>query len=435
MGKIPLIHLKIWQIAWPVILSNMTIPLLGMVDIAVIGHGYPSEILSATAIGSMAFDVIFLAFGFLRMSTTGLIAQSPNDITILLRGLLVAVLIATILILSRHGLLNAINFIVPSTPKIQHALLSYFSIRIFAAIPSLMNFVLLGYFFGRQETKTSFVLLFLINISAIILDLILVRINQLGIQGLAIGNIIAQSFGTLVGLLIIKLQHHALKTLTKSLFDLKEVIRLLNINKDIFIRTLCLMVTLSLFTKMGNQLGSLFVAANAILLHFHHFSSYCLDGIAISCEAMVGESFAQNNYQNLIKVIKSCGQFSLIFSCLLSLFFYVFGYQIIDVLCSISKVNQIARENLYWVILMPICANFSFLLDGIFIGATWSKPMRNNMFLSTIFIFLPCVYIFQPYGNNGLWLAFFSFILSRALFLGLSLKRCLQKTKIMWTHP
>ena len=427
------INLKIWQLAWPIILSNITIPLLGMVDIAVVGHDYPSSILSSVAIGSVIFDILFLTFNFLRMSTTGLVAQCPNKPSILIRALLLALVISAVLMLLSPLIWFFIKSFMPLPKNIVSLLGYYFNLRIYSAPATLLNFVLIGYLFGKKNTKMPLIMLLVINCSAIGLDLVLVRKANMGLAGLAYANILSQTLGFIVGIILTHLRYRPFTRKIDNIFDSSNLLQFFNVNKDIFIRTICLMAAIATFTMQGSQLGQNVVAANAILLSMHHFSSYFLDGFAISCEALVGESIGQKNYKKLIKAIKYCFKFSIFVGAILSIFFALCGSIIIDCLSSHHQVITIAKSNLVWLIILPVLSVVSFLLDGVFIGATWTKPMRDTMIISSLIIFLPLTYLLKSYANNGLWLSFIIFIVCRGLFLGLCLPKQLQKFKISST--
>jgi multidrug resistance protein, MATE family len=414
---------SIWQLAWPVMLSNITIPLLGMVDIAVVGHHYPAHVLGAVAIGSMVFDVMFLAFGFLRMSTTGLVAQNPTDLSILYRALLTACLIAFILIASQHALFSMVSLVMEPTPAVQQALSDYFYLRIYASPATLGNFVILGYFFGRQNTKIPLFLLMLINLSAIGLDFIFVSYLGLGVKGLAVANIFAQTLGFVTGLRLIYIKFIKQTPCVLAIFDLDAMKRLFHLNKDIFIRTLCLMATFTYFTSAGSRLGTNVVAANAILLSMHQFMACGLDGFAIACEVMVGRAIGTKNKNYFIAAVKACGYLSLLFAVLFSVIYMLFGGYIIHWMTSLPSVIATAQTYLIWMIVLPVLSVGGFLLDGVFIGATWSKPMRNTMLFATGVVYFPSVFLFKNLGNTGLWMAFSLFMFSRGLLLMVVLAR------------
>ncbi len=409
---------RIWQLALPVILSNITLPLLGMVDIAVVGHQYPAHVLSAIAIGTLVFEVLFLLFGFLRMGTTGLVAQKPHDAAIFYRAILTSLAIACVLIILQQPLFHMACFFMDMTDAVQKTLSQYFHLRIYAAPATLGNFVLVGYFFGQQNTKAPLFLLILTNTTAILFDLLLVRGLNFGVTGLALASIISQTLGFIVGLLLALSRYQPKRPNKALLLDVHELLRLFHLNKDIFIRTLCLMATFAYFTSAGSRLGTSIVAANAILLNMHQFIACALDGFAIACEVLVGRAIGTKNKRAFQDAIKTSGLFSLAVAGLLSLFYWLMGNTIIELMTSLPQVKHTAQSYLIWIILLPLFTVGGFLLDGVFIGATWSKPMRNTMLFSTLLIYFPCVLIMRPLGNTGLWIAFCLFMLARGFSLG-----------------
>ncbi|MCH9690203.1 MAG: MATE family efflux transporter [Gammaproteobacteria bacterium] len=417
------LNLRIWKLAWPVILSNISIPAIGMVDIAVVGHDYPSDVLSAVAIGTMVFDVLFGLFMFLRMSTTGLVAQQPDKKVIVQRALLTSLIISILIISFRHYILLLITSVIPMSLSIQDLLQTYFELRVCATPAALANYVLMGYFFGKQNTRTALLMLLVINCSGIGLDFIFVKYLGMGIKGLAMANLISQIMGCVLGGYILHKRYAAFVRKNEPLLDFSALVAFFHINKDIFIRSVCLMLTIAAFTQFGAKLGPKVVAANAVLMSMHQFSAYFLDGLAISCETLVGEAVGQKNYSKLIQAIKACTLFSIGVGCGLSLILWISGRYIIDLMSSLPEVTLIAKANLVWVALLPALSVASFLLDGIFIGATWSKPMRNTMIISTFGVFFPMCLLLEKYDNKGLWIAFLSFIIARGIFLGNALSK------------
>jgi MATE family multidrug resistance protein len=292
-----------------------------MVDIAVVGHNYPAEILSTVAIGTTVFDVLFGLFIFLRMSTTGLTAQNPKKPVILQRALITALMIAALIIVLSPSLFRLICVLVPMNVNIKEGLFSYFHLRILATPAILINFVLMGYFFGQQNTKAPLMMLLLINLSAIVLDFVLVNYFRIGLKGLGYANILSQCFGSALGVI---LTHHQYKPFVKQngeLFEPSALMAFFHLNKDIFIRTLCLMISIATFTRLGAGLGPSVVAANLILMSLHQFSSYFLDGFAISCEALVGKALGRNDVKEFIAALKACFLYSILIGCALSLIY------------------------------------------------------------------------------------------------------------------
>lgn len=406
----------VFNLAWPVILSNLTIPLLGSIDIAMMGHTGSETLLASVAIGAMLFDFLFWGFGFLRMSTTGLTSQSPKDKNICLRGLVLASLFGLTVLLAQKGIFESALYFLDTSPKIDLVLSQYFHIRIFGAIPTLCNYVILGYLFGQQNTKGALHLVIITNLSAVCLDILMVYYLMLGIKGLAMASVLAQTLGMTYGLFKLHRLYGIFNPIEDPLFNTTAFKRLLSINRDIFLRTFCLLITFAVFTREGAKLGPVVVSANAILLNMQQIMGYALDGFTIACETLVGSAYGERNKAVFIKSIKACSGFCLIGAFCFSLTFFFLGDDIIALMSSLPLVQQKAHALLPWIMVLPLLSVGSFVLDGVFIGATWTKEMRNSMLISSI-IFLVSCYTFLPFKAHGLWFAFCLFMLSRFILL------------------
>ena len=412
---------KVWSLAWPIILSNSSIPLLGLVDTAMVGHLPTPNDIAAVALGTMVFDVIFWCFGFLRMSTTAISAQESDSNDIFFQSCLIGFGLGLILLLI-HPIIKSLAFqIIDIEPAVEMLFGSYFDVRIYSAIPTLLNYVIYGFFFGRQNTKIPLLLLLFTNITAMMLDYIFVWHLKLGAQGIAWANLVTQTMSALLGLIAIY-QIYLKKSfqLPRPLFTLTRTKKLFSLNTDIFIRTLLLVLTTAFFTRQSAYLGTTIVAANMILMNFQMIASYALDGFAIAAETLVGQAVGQNDQQALLKKVKACALWSILFSSLLTLFYFLFGGMLIDLQTSIPDIKATAHQYLFWIIVLPILSAPGFLFDGVFIGAAWSKQLRNAIIVSSILIFFPVWYFTQPLGNTGLWLAYVGFIVCRGLYLGYS---------------
>ena len=357
------------------------------------------------------------------MSTTGLVAQNPKDNTILQRSLMLAMVLASLIIFFQTSLYQCAIYVINPKHSIQNLLSLYFHYRIYATVPTLLNYVILGYFFGRQNTRSPLVLLLVINTSAILLDLLFVTYGGLGLKGLAIANVVAQSLGMMLGLFLIEKNYSPFRLNFSPIFNVSDIKKLFHLNKDIFIRTLCLLSTFAYFTYSGSTLGVNTVAANGILLSMHHFVSYALDGFAIACEALIGQALSRHNKKDFILISKQCGHFSFLVASIFSLIFYCFGSALLKVITNTASVLTQAQLYLPWLVVLPLLSAGSYVLDGIFIGATWSQSMRNTMLFTTIGVFFPLTHLLSHWQNNGLWLAFSLFMCGRGLSLLWALKK------------
>lgn len=418
-----MIYKEIIKTALPVIFANITVPLLGAVDIAMLGHTHNENLLAAIAIGAMIFDLLFWAFSFLRMTTTGLVAQSPNKPAIVLRALVLAFLFGLLLMIFQAPLLSlSLNFF-STTKTIMPYVTSYFKWRIFAAIPTLIGYVTTGYLFGRRNTKASLALVLFTNITAITLDFIFVFIYNAGIVGLALANVIAQSLAAFIALYYLHKTYAIFHQLSEqSIFSKKAFYRLLKVNTDVLIRSLSLLFTFSYFTRISSQLGATTVAANAILMNLNHLMAYTLDGFTIALESFIGQAIGERRLALFKQSFKACTITCIAGACLFSLLFALTGPILIGLMTSISKVRALCLSLLPWLIGLPLIAIGSFILDGCYIGAVWTKDMRNSMLIA-LAGFILCTHLFHSYAANGLWIAFYVFMLLRLVFLWLPLKK------------
>ena len=418
-----ILSLEVWALAWPMILSNISIPLLGMVDIAVVGHLPRPDDIATVALGTMVFDVLFWCFGFLRMSTTALAAQEPQNNQIYYQSSAIAVVIALLLIASSPLLKQGFLFFIHTDASVEKMVLNYFDIRIFSAIPTLINYVNYGFFFGRHNTKIPLVLLLTTNISAMALDYILVWQFDLGASGIALANLMTQTIGASLGVWLI--YKHYLKSsmpaMRKPLFSLARTKELFTLNTNIFIRTFSLVLTTAFFTRQSAYLGVSIVAANMILMNLQMITSFALDGFAIAAETLVGRAIGKQDQQDFFLQVKACAAWSGIFGFMLVIIYALLGPSLVALMTSITEVKLLALKNLPWIIILPLISVPGFLLDGVYIGATWSKPLRNAILFSSLIVFLPVWYLSQALGNQGLWLAYACFILARGIYLLINL--------------
>lgn len=414
----------VWQIAWPVIASNITIPLLGVIDTAMVGNAASIHDIAAVAIGSVFFDVLFWGFGFLRMSTTGLTAQNPHDKLIFFRSFTLALLLAASLIGLSPWLPQIAPLATHSAPTALK-LKTYIAIRLWAAPGTLVNYVLLGYCFGRQHTKLAWLLLSISNLSAIFLDYLFVWHWHWQSPGIALSNVIAQTLGASIGFLILS-RHFSLRLNAlnlSQLLDKRALIQLFHLNKDILIRTLGLIATQAFFTYQSTKLGLNIIAANAILMHLQMLSAYGLDGFAIAAESLIGQAIGQNDALAFRNHLKQCAIWSLLTALTISLIYALAGTFYLSLMTSLPAVIQTARNYLIWPILLPVLSMPSFLLDGVYIGTMWSKPLRNAVLSASTFVFFPVWILSANWHNHGLWFAYACFITARGLYLANDLRR------------
>jgi MATE family multidrug resistance protein len=413
----------VWRIALPMILSNVSVPLLGMVDTGVTGHLDSPVYLGAVAIGAMIFSFLYTGVNFLRMGTTGITAQyfgaDDND------GLRVsigqALVVATLLALSFIALQVpigriALQLLGPDAATATHVL-EYFSIRIWSAPGTLANYALIGWFIGMSNARVPLLIFLTINTVNIILDLLFVIVLGMDVDGVALASVFAEYSGLLVGGLfaVSELRRRTGEWPAARLINLAAYRAFFSVNANLFIRTMALMFTLAFVTAQGARLGGLVLAANAVLMNFQNLTAFALDGLAHAAEALVGKAIGQKRRDVLERSVRLTLKWSLWFAAGFTLLYLLAGPTIIRVLTDLPDVRATATHFLPWMIVSPLVSVWCFLYDGVYVGATRAKAMRNIMLVSTIGVFLPAWYLLQPWGNHGLWLAFMLFMASRGI--------------------
>lgn len=405
------------------ILSNISVPFVGMVDTGVAGHLENAAYLGAVAVGTIIISFLYIGVGFLRMGTTGITAQQfgANDFNglriTLGQSLIVAAVIASILLLFQLPFFTAaINIISPSN-SVAVFTDQYFFIRIWSAPAALANFALIGWFIGLQNARIPLIIVLTINITNIILDLVFVILIGMKVDGIALASVIAEFTGLIValGFVVRELQKHEGSWLITKLTTLREYAVFLTLNGNLFVRTIALMFTFAFITAQGARQGELILAANAILMNLQYLLAFALDGFAHAVEALVGKAIGENNRAALRRSVTLALRWSLIVAVGFSILFAFSGSLLISMLTNLSEVREATERYLPWLILSPLVAVWAYLYDGVFVGATLAKEMRNIMLISTFIIFVPAWYVLQFLGNDGLWLAFIFFMASRAL--------------------
>ena len=412
-----------WRIAAPMILSNISVPLLGMVDTGVTGHLDNSVYLGAVAIGATIFTFIYMGMNFLRMGTTGIAAQSfgarDNDglRASLGQALIVGLLIAVSLIALQIPIRDLAMSLFGGDAETQRLATEYFSIRIWSAPGTLANYVLIGWFIGLQNARIPLLIFLTINVTNIVLDLIFVVVMGMTVDGVALASVIAEYSGFLVGatFAILALKKRAGHWPLDRLTNMAAYRAFFSVNTHLFIRTMALMFTLAFVTAQSARLGGQILAANAVLMNFQNLTSFGLDGLAHAAEALVGKAMGEKRHDALLHSVKLTLKWSVIFALGFTLVYGIGGPLIISILTDLPDVRETAIRYLPWMIASPLVSVWCFLYDGVYVGATRAKDMRNIMVFSTLFVFLPAWYFLQGFGNDGLWLAFLIFMASRGL--------------------
>lgn len=413
------------HIAWPIILSNLSTPLLGLVDTAVIGNLGDASLLGAIALGAVIFSFIYWGFGFLRMGTTALVAQAVGAdqqreaSAVFLRAAILGVCIGSLLVVLRTPIAMASLGLLEGSSEVENAANAYFSVRIMGAPFSLALLAVMGYLLGIQATGTVLVLNLVLNGLNILLDLVFVLSLGWGVEGVALATVIAEVSALAIGLIVLMPRLRRTGPVALSLLlNAQELSRMFRVNRDIMIRTLCLIFAFAWFTNQGASQGDIILATNAILMQFVSFSAFFLDGFALAAETLVGAAVGARNKATINQSIRYVFELGIVTAILLSLLFWLGGEAVISLLTNIESVRDSTAVFIWWAIFAPIVSVWCYLLDGVFIGATKTPEMRNAMIASLI-VFLGMWWLVTPQlGNHGLWLALYGYFIARTLSLG-----------------
>lgn len=413
---------EILRLAFPNIISNISVPLISSVDTILMGSLSGMHI-GAVGIGAMIFNFVYWNFGFLRMGTTGITAQAYGQednasiINSLGRALLIAGILAVLILLLQNPL-EQIALVAMNVSAEQAELVkTYFYIRIWGAPAALGMYAMLGWFFGMQNSIYPLILTILINVINIILSWYLVAYQGLEAAGVAYGTVVAQYAGLFaaIGLFLYKYSYLLSNFKREALLKSDELKKFLRINGDIFIRTVALTLTFSFFYSKSSENGELILAANTILMQFFNWMAYGVDGFGFAAESLVGKYKGKSDIQGTRRAVNYSYVWGMGFALIYAMGFFVFGRQLLSLFTDQQDVIQTAIPYLLWIVGIPIIATPSFIWDGIFVGLTASASMRNSMILATIGFFAAFYWLEPIYGNHGLWAAMYIYMLIRGL--------------------
>ncbi|MEF0941951.1 MATE family efflux transporter [Rhizobium sp. BR 362] len=428
-------HRMVLSIALPMTLGFMTTPLLGLADTAVVGHLGQPDALAGLAIGAMLFDLLFASFNFLRASTTGLTAQAfgrrdrHEQQTVFWRALLSALGCGILIVLLSPALVWLGIKLMGPQGGVAEATRTYFSIRMLSGPAALANYAILGFVLGRGQGRIGLLLQTVINGVNIVLALVLGLWLGWGVAGVAWGTLIGEAAGMLTGLTIVLNGFAGEARPTRAeLLSPAKLKQLFALNRDILIRTFVLLGAFTLMTRIGNSFGAVTLAANAVLMNFFLLSAYYLDGLANAAEQITGRSIGANYRPAFDRGLRLTSLWSFGLALGTTLFFLIAGPALIRLLTTSEEVRAAAEIYLPWAAIAGLTGVLAFLLDGVFIGATWSSAMRNRMLLSFAGYLLALAIFVPTLGNHGLWLAMNAFLLFRGIFLVVDLKKRADQT-------
>lgn len=418
-------HRSVWILAGPIILSNISVPIVGAVDTAVVGHLPGPESIGAVALGALIFSFLYWGFGFLRMGTTGFIARALGAgdraglAIIYLRVLSLGLIFGLALVVLGRPIISFALWVIDSSEEVETLAASYATIRIWSAPATLCIYVFTGMMIGLHNARQVFALQLVLNFTNVALDLAFVPWLGFGVAGVAWATLIAEYLAAGLGLYLLRdhLRVALFEPDWREIFSLEPMIEIMRTNSHIFIRTLCLVFSFALFTAQGARLGDLVLAANAILLHLQSIMAYGLDGFAHAAEALTGSAYGARDAGKLRRAVRLTTVWAGICAVVIALLYLLFGTAIISVFSSQEAVINAASEYLPWMIIAPLLSFVSFQLDGVFIGVGHTRQMRNAMVVSTV-VYIGLVWLLLPLlGNHGLFLALSLFMILRAITL------------------
>ena len=416
----------ILKLSIPIFFANLAIPMVGIIDTALMGNLGSLSYLSATSVAANLFSMIFWSFGFLRMGTVGMVSQANgrNDYTeilnIVVRNLLFVLAISITIILLQNLILSLSLKIFDLSEATRNLYEQYFKIRVYSAPGELTLYIITGLFVGLQKTKTSSLAVGFFSILNILLSIVLVTKFDLNIKGVAYGTLFSALITSIIFLIYM---FWYLSRYTKiiinfaQIFNLKKIKNIFNINLNIFIRTILLTFSFLWFTYLGTQIGEDFVAANAILINLVFLSAFILDAYAFSTEGIVGYSLGKKDLNLFKNIVKNSFILSSISGLIISIIFFFTYNLVINLMSDINEIRELSSSYAVWLIILPVISSFCYQFDGIFIGASQTKELRNAMIFSVFSYLLISILLIKFLFNTGIWISLCIFMILRAVSL------------------
>ncbi len=423
---------NIVKLSIPIFFANLVIPLVAIVDTGLMGNLDNASYLTATSIATSVFSLIFWSFGFLRMGTVGLVAQAHGSnqyeeiVNLIFQNIVFVIFISLLLVIFQKYIFTIALSVFDLSNQTSKHFKEYFEIRIYSSFGELIIFIITGLFIGLQRTTLSSVVVGFFSITNIVLSLIFVIYLDLDVRGVALGTVISSTLTAIIFLsyTFFELQKFtSIKINIAKIFNLKKIQKLFSINLDIFIRSALLTFSFIFFTYLGNTIGEDVVAANTILLNLIMLSAFILDAYAFSTEGIVGYSIGSKNKKVLTNVIKNSFILSATTGLLISIIYLLGKNHFISIMTDLPEIKNISMSHSYWVVIIPFISSFCFQFDGIFIGASQTKELRNAMIVSVGIYIVCALFLTDTLGNSGLWISISIFFGLRALSLFFYLPR------------
>ncbi|MCZ4090402.1 MATE family efflux transporter [Sinorhizobium psoraleae] len=414
----------IFSIALPMTLGFLTTPLLGLVDTAVVGRLGQADLLAGLAVGAVMFDLIFTTFNFLRAATTGLVAQAygrgdrREQQAVFWRSLVIALFSGVAVVVLSPLLFSAGLWLMAPGAEVEAVTRTYFFYRILSGPAALANYAILGFVLGRGEGSIGLLLQTLINGINIVLSILLGLILGWGVAGVALATVTGEVISALAGFAIVYGRFDRRDAPDWAAIFARERLKpMFGLNRDIMIRSFVLLAAFTLMTRIGTSFGPVTLAANAVLMTIFLVAGYYLDGLANAAEQLTGRSIGAAYRPAFDRVLRMTALWSLGLAALTTLAFLLFGDDLVDVLTTAPDVRAVAYEYMPWAALTALTGALAFLMDGVFIGATWSRDMRNMMLAAFIAYAIALAVLIPVFGNHGLWAGLNLFLLMRGVFL------------------
>ena len=418
-------HRTYLTLAIPLTISTMTTPLLGAVDTAVVGQLPAPAYIGGVAVGTLIFNTLYWVFGFLRVSTSAFAAQAngasdpDQGVLALSRPFLLALIVGVLFILLQWPIEHTALLVISPDADVSRFAVEYFRIRIWGAPFTLMNYVILGWLMGMAKIRESLCLQILTNVLNMLLAILFVHVFSFDVQGVATATLIAEVTAFILGVFII-LKASPFKWKMPSiqaLIDTNSTKRMFNVNKDLFIRTICLLVVINMFTAKGASFGTEFLAANAVLFQIHYIMAYFFDGFANASSILVGKAVGSNDKELFKKTLTLSRQWSIITAVIIASLYALFQKQVIGLFTNLPDVIELSLTYGVWLIIYPFVACFGLVLYGVFTGATEIAPVRNSMIYAMVVYIIIQITATPIWHNHGLWLAFIIYTIGRSGFL------------------
>ena len=429
---------SILRLAIPNIISNITVPLLGLVDMVLMGHQDSIAYIGAIGLGGTIFSVMYSIFSFMRAGTTGFTAQAygannrAEMAYSLYRSLCIA-LIATVLVLSLQSPVEWLSMkLLHGSDEVLAYTATYFRVRIWAAPAVLCLYAFNGWFIGMQNTTIPMIIAILTNVVNIVLSVVFVNFMGMGVTGVALGTVIAQYCGLLTAIIFLfaKFRHHLIPIRSVLLFEKDKLRRFFQVNADFMIRSILLVLSIAYFNNQSAKLGDDMLAVNMILMQFFYIFSYFTDGFAYAGEALVGRFTGAHDAKQLRQTVKLLLIWGFVIALPFTLLYALFPDWFIGLISDQPEIAIQAQPYHIYMILIPLITFAAFLWDGIYIGATAARAIRNTMLISAVGVFLPASLILMRFfGNHGLWIAFLLFMVARGLSMTLMAKKAVLGSK------